>query len=82
VLRLEPNQYHPLHNHPDLGELYFVLNGVCEVQLGDDVHSVEAGTAIYIPKGVGHSLRTESNSVEVLIVFPEGDLSKVRKEWM
>ena len=27
VLRMEPNQYHPLHSHPNVGELYLILDG-------------------------------------------------------
>ena len=82
VFSMNPNQYHPLHAHPDLGELYFILEGACEVRVGDQVKWVEAHTAIYVPRGVPHSLRTKSESVKFLLVFPAGDRPKVRKVWV
>jgi|HubBroStandDraft_6_1064221.scaffolds.fasta_scaffold397498_2 quercetin dioxygenase-like cupin family protein len=82
ILRLAPNQFHPAHFHPDLGELYFVLEGSCEIRAGAEVNWVRAGTAIYTPKGTAHSIRTKDEGVKVLIVFPEGDLGKIRKVWV
>jgi quercetin dioxygenase-like cupin family protein len=82
VFSMTPNQYHPLHAHPDLGELYFILEGACEVRVGDQVKWVEAQTAIYVPRGTPHSLRTKAESVKFLLVFPEGDRAKVRKVWV
>jgi quercetin dioxygenase-like cupin family protein len=82
VFSMTPNQYHPLHAHPDLGELYFILEGACEVRVGDQVKWAEPQTAIYVPKGTPHSLRTKSESVKFLLVFPEGDRAKVRKVWV
>jgi len=82
VFSMTPNQYHPLHAHPDLGELYFILEGACEVRVGDQLKWVEAQTAIYVPRGAPHSLRTKSESVKFLLVFPEGDRSKIGKVWV
>lgn len=82
VFSMTPNQYHPLHAHPELGELYFILEGACEVQVGPRTEWVTAQTAIYVPKGTPHSLRTKDQSVKFLLVFPEGDRSKVKKIWV
>jgi quercetin dioxygenase-like cupin family protein len=82
VFSMTPNQYHPLHAHPDLGELYFILEGACEVRVGPRTQWVTAQTAIYVPKGTPHSLRTKDQSVKFLLVFPEGDRSKVKKVWV
>jgi quercetin dioxygenase-like cupin family protein len=82
VFSMTPNQYHPLHAHPDLGELYFILEGACEVCVGPRTEWVTAPTAIYVPKGTPHSLRTKDKSVKFLLVFPEGDRSKVKKVWV
>jgi len=82
VFSMTPNQYHPLHAHPELGELYFILEGACEVRVGDQLKWVEAQTAIYVPRGTPHSLRTKSESVKFLLVFPEGDRTKVKKVWV
>lgn len=82
VFSMTPHQYHPLHAHPDLGELYFILEGACEVRVGDQIKWVEAQTAIYVPRGTPHSLRTKDKSVKFLLVFPEGDRDKVKKIWV
>lgn len=82
VFSMTPNQYHPLHAHPELGELYFILEGACEVRVGDRTKWVEAQTAIYVPRGTPHSLRTKDQSVKFLLVFPEGDRQKVKKVWV
>jgi quercetin dioxygenase-like cupin family protein len=82
VFTMTPHQYHPLHAHPELGELYFILEGACEVRVGPEVKWVEAQTAIYVPKGTPHSLRTKGESVKFLLVFPEGDRLKVKKVWV
>ena len=82
VFSMTPHQYHPLHAHPELGELYFILEGACEVRVGPRTEWVTAQTAIYVPKGTPHSLRTKDQSVKFLLVFPEGDRSKVKKVWV
>ena len=82
VFRMDPDQYHPLHAHPNVGELYYVLEGRCELRIGDRCEWVEAGTAAYMPAGVPHSVRTGDQGVRILVTFPEGDLGKVGKVWM
>jgi quercetin dioxygenase-like cupin family protein len=82
VFRMDPGQYHPLHAHPNVGELYFVLEGRCQLRIGERSEWVEAGTAAYMPRGVPHSVRTAEQGVRILVTFPEGDLGKVGKVWM
>jgi len=65
-----------------MGELYFVLSGRAELRLGDKTFEVGPETAIYTPPGVGHALKTGDEGVRVLIVFPEGDPSRMAKEWL
>jgi quercetin dioxygenase-like cupin family protein len=82
VFRMDPDQYHPLHAHPNVGELYFVLEGCCELRIGDRCEWVGAGTAAYMPAGVPHSVRTGEEGVRILVTFPEGDLENVGKVWL
>jgi quercetin dioxygenase-like cupin family protein len=81
VLRMEPGQYHPLHSHPNMGELYFVLEGSCEIRVGDRVEMCDAGTAIYTPAGIPHSIRTHQQSAAIMVTFPEGDWDAIQKVW-
>jgi quercetin dioxygenase-like cupin family protein len=80
--RMGPHAYHPLHLHPNVGELYYILEGSCELRVGDRTELVTAGTAIYTPVGIPHSARTFDEGVAILIVFPEGDWDKVQKEFV
>jgi quercetin dioxygenase-like cupin family protein len=82
VFRMAPDQYHPLHRHPNMGELYFILKGRVEMTVGDTTQWMEPGTAIYTPKGVAHSSRTGPEGASILVVFPEGDWAKIGKEFL
>jgi quercetin dioxygenase-like cupin family protein len=77
--RMGPNQHHPRHAHPNMGEVYFVLDGRCRMTVGDRVEWLEPGTAVYVPKGTPHCTDTGEEGVSVLVIFPEGDFSKVGK---
>jgi quercetin dioxygenase-like cupin family protein len=81
VLRMQPGQYHPTHSHPNMGELYYVLEGRCEIRVGDEVQMCSAGTAIYTPAGTPHSVRTHDEGTAVMVAFPEGDWEKIVKVW-
>jgi quercetin dioxygenase-like cupin family protein len=82
VFRMEPNQVHPKHRHPNVGECYFVLEGAAEMTVGDRVEWVEAGTAIYVPKGVPHGTVTRDQGFTTLVVYPEGDWDLIEKEFV
>ena len=79
VLKMGPNQLHPPHAHPNIGELYFVLDGAAEIAVDDTVRWCTAGTAIYTPAGRFHSIKTGEGPVSVLAVFPEGDWERIEK---
>jgi quercetin dioxygenase-like cupin family protein len=78
---MEPHQYHPPHAHPNMGELYYVLEGRCEITVGALVQMCSAGTAIYTPAGTPHSVRTHDEGTAVMVAFPEGDWEKIEKVW-
>jgi quercetin dioxygenase-like cupin family protein len=82
VFRMDPGQYHPLHAHPNVGELYYVLEGRCELRIGERCEAVQAGTAAYMPRNVPHSVRTGDSGVTILVTFPKGDLGEVEKVWL
>ena len=82
VFRMDPNSYHPMHAHPNVGELYFVLKGRVELTVGDRTEWLEPGTAVYTPKDVPHCARTGEEGASILVVFPEGDWEKVGKRWV
>lgn len=54
---LEPEHAHPVNSHNNEEECYFVLAGEGSVTLDLQEYAVAAGSFIYIPRGVTHSLR-------------------------
>ena len=82
VFRMEPNMYHPMHAHPNVGELYFVIKGRVQMTVGGHTEWCEPGTAIYTPQDVPHCARTDDQGASVLVIFPEGDWEKVGKRWI
>lgn len=61
----------PLHTNEVEHEQY-VLGGRARVRLGDDVHTVEAGTVLLIPAGLPHSYEVVEEPFEFLCLVPHG----------
>ena len=55
----------PPHKHAN-EEVYIILSGVGQMQVGDEIRPVTASTAIYIPPNIEHSL--VNNGQEPLLV--------------
>jgi mannose-6-phosphate isomerase-like protein (cupin superfamily) len=80
--RMGPHQHHPRHVHANVGEVYFVLDGRCRMEVGDVAEWVESGTAIYVPRGTAHCVDTGGVGASMLIIYPQGDNTKVEKEFV
>ncbi len=67
----------PLHRHTHESEAFYLLEGTMTYRAGDDVHHLEAGSFIYLPKGIPHAFRvTGSTPVRFLgLTVPGGLLS-------
>jgi quercetin dioxygenase-like cupin family protein len=59
----------PLHTNLVEHEQY-VLTGSARIRIGDDVHEVSAGNALYIPAGVPHSYEVVDGPFEFLCIVP------------
>jgi quercetin dioxygenase-like cupin family protein len=67
---MAPNQVHPPHYHPVGPEFYFVVSGTCLVRVDDEEVAVGPQTAIYLPEGTVHGVRTrDDESVTILYGF-------------
>ena len=53
----EPGQQHAAHAHAGQDKLYYVLEGECAVQIGDNEETLSAGDAAFAPAGVIHAIR-------------------------
>lgn len=52
----------PIHIHPTMEEVFFLLKGVCEFTIDNETYLVKSQSSIRIPANVKHSLRAISNS--------------------
>lgn len=63
----------PPHVHRRSAELFFVLDGVLEVLLGEEVVTLGAGDLLVVPPGVTHAFApAEDQDADVLFVFTPG----------
>jgi mannose-6-phosphate isomerase-like protein (cupin superfamily) len=79
---LEPNGGQvPWHNQ-DQEEIYFVVDGVGEMCLGDERRALSSGQAVYIPPTVFHQLTNigETPLTMIYCYAPAGDVAHWRQE--
>ncbi len=63
----------PLHVHEHEDEACYVLEGAVTFFVGDEVVSASAGTWVYLPRRIPHSLRIDSSEARTLwLVVPGG----------
>lgn len=67
---IKPGGWMPLHTNEVEHEQY-VLRGSARIRIGDAVHEVKAGDAVYIPAGVQHDYRAGgAEPFEFICVVP------------
>jgi quercetin dioxygenase-like cupin family protein len=79
---LEPNGGQvPWHNQ-DQEEIYFIIEGTCEMCLGDERQTIKAGQAVYIPTGIFHQLTNIGDTPARMMYCygPAGDVAHWRQE--
>ena len=71
----------PWHNQ-EQEEVYVVLEGTCEMCLGNERQILHAGQAVFIPPGVFHQLTNVGNTPARMIYIygPAGDVAHWRQE--
>ena len=63
----EGSRTHP-HLHRTSDEIYYVLSGEGVVYLGNQVHQLSAGEALYIPAGTVHWAIAVTGPLEILCI--------------
>lgn len=53
-VRIHLNDSTPVGYHDDEEELYIVTGGRARLELGDQVHEIEAGDVVFIPRNTHH----------------------------
>lgn len=81
-VQLDPNGGQvPWHNQ-DQEEIYFILEGSGEMCLGNEITTLHAGQAVYIPPRVFHQL-TNTGPTPLRMIYcygPAGDVAHWRQE--
>ena len=60
--RLPPGASTTPHHHPRSEEIYYILNGAAEIQIGAEVRAVRPGDAIAIPPGAQHRIHNTGDA--------------------
>jgi quercetin dioxygenase-like cupin family protein len=79
---LEPNGGQvPWHNQ-EQEEIYFIVEGTCEMCLGEEKRTLRTGQAVFIPPGVFHQLTNvgETPARMMYCYGPAGDVAHWRQE--
>ena len=83
LYKMTPNQIHPPHYHPVGPEFYYIVSGTCVVQVDDEEIEVGPETAIYLPEGTVHAVRTRADeSVTILYGYDEQPDAEITTVWL
>jgi quercetin dioxygenase-like cupin family protein len=52
----------PPHRHERLHDMFYVLDGVLTMRVGDETHEVGPGTFVCVPPGVTHTFKNASDA--------------------
>jgi hypothetical protein len=61
-----------MHVHAREAEVFYVLEGQITAWSGSDVHTLEAGGAVYLPAGQPHALGVRSERARIITVTAPG----------
>ena len=59
----------PLHIHPNQDEIFYVLAGQYEFQVGDEKQELSAGDTIFLPRNVPHTFAQLTDSGRLLFLL-------------
>lgn len=57
ILVFNPGSQGSLHLHKNKDETFYLLHGICEIQVADCTYLLQPGEAIDIPRGVKHRVK-------------------------
>jgi quercetin dioxygenase-like cupin family protein len=61
VVTQPPGTATPLHRHTHEAEALFLLEGRIDYRAGDDLHELEEGTFLFLPRAVPHAFRVRGD---------------------
>ena len=81
LVEMAPGGYQRVHSH-EPEQVYFVLEGMGSMTVGEDVAEVSEGDCVFIPSGMPHGLRNEGPGIlryfsAAAPAFPRDDLERI-----
>jgi len=83
IVEMKPGESGSLQSHQNFDELWIMLTGGGEVQVGDEVRQVHAHDEIFIPRGTKHRLSNPGGGYLRMMEVAYGEVrdeDKVRYE--
>lgn len=68
MVKLQPGAVYPLHVHPDKTEFVYVLEGILEAAIDENIYVGEAGMFYQFPVGKKHGLKNPGTKETLLLV--------------
>jgi mannose-6-phosphate isomerase-like protein (cupin superfamily) len=67
----------PLHTHHHEDEVFYIMEGECEMECGGQTHLAQAGTVVVLPRHTPHAFRNPGSSPNrILITAVPGGLDE------
>ena len=64
---LKPGEGPPDHIHSNQEELFFIVEGTCEVAAGDQTSTAGPGTIVFIPRNTVHRVRNVGDTTACIL---------------
>jgi mannose-6-phosphate isomerase-like protein (cupin superfamily) len=62
----------PLHVHRDEAEIFYLIDGQITAWAGEEQHELAEGSAVYLPPGLPHAFRVDSETARIITVTAPG----------
>ena len=66
---IKPGTTNQMHVHDDQEQVYFVLQGGGNVQVGEETAEVKAGDSIFLPASVPHGFVNNTGKLTILLMI-------------
>jgi quercetin dioxygenase-like cupin family protein len=63
----DPGSMQAVHEHPDNEQIYVIIRGRGQMQVGDETKEVAEGTLVFIPPGAAHAIKNTSDEPLVFV---------------
>ena len=69
-----------LHKHTNCDEIIYVVNGTCEIEIGDETEIVKNGNFVLVPVSVSHKIRNITNEKLTILTFMSIECKQQNRE--